>query len=310
MGTSHLFLLGAQKCGTSSLAAAIAAAFAEVELSSPKEPMLFSRGDFDCHRTLFAHPGNRFFMPDAEIEAAYEECFRGHGRVRLDASTSYLISRSACEAIVRVFPDSRALVVLRDPVERTVSAYWHYLRTGAICHGFDRAIEFGPPHLVNCGFYRRQLEAVFEVFGRDRVYVASDRHVYADPAAFADGFGEFAGLRQVGRFQPGRDNPGAYPMAPKLQRVLNYARQCSGKNFFHASGERNTLGAYGLAGGVAEVASRINLRRRRRPLVESRLVERLIELFRRENAGIEGMIDFGDASHWYGEYSGYVATAR
>lgn len=303
-GPGPLFIVGAQKAGTSSLAAAIGNSYAEVEVSLPKEPMVFSLGDFDCHRTMFADDATPFFADDAEKRRLFAACFHGDQRVKLDASTSYMISPEACKAIARNYPGARAIVMLRDPMARMVSAYWHYVRTGVVCHDFDRAIEFGPSHLVNCGFYRQHLQVLFSTFGRERVLVASDRHVYSTPEAFASLLEKFAGLRPS-PFVLGRDNAGSYPRLVGLQLLANYMRQRSDKNFRHGAKSTNRWQTYGLLGGAAELLTRLNIRASHRPRLHSRLVPRLLEIYRRENAGLDALLDFGDTGHWYQDYSRY-----
>jgi hypothetical protein len=306
--TRHLFIVGAQKCGTSSLASAICQAFNDIELSAPKEPMVFSRGDFECHRTRFKDFEVPFFQSVTEMRDEYDACFAGD-RVRLDASTSYMISPLACTTINRIFPDARIVVVLRDPVERMVSAYWHYLRSGLVCHDFDRAIELGPLHLVECGFYRRHVDSLVSIFGRERLLVLSDRHLYADPEGFLQRFEVFTGLSHSNKFTLGRDNAGAYPLMLRSQQLANYLRQRSNKNFFHRSVTSNRLKTYGLVGGVAEAFSRLNIRRAMRPKIRTELLVRLVDLYRRENQGIDDLLDMGDTGHWYQDYSTYFDGA-
>ncbi len=305
MLTRNLFILGAQKCGTSSLAIALDGAFSEIELSTPKEPMIFSLGDFETHRTPFCDLQKPFFVDNEEKRRMHEACFHTDASVRLDASTSYAISPLACEAIKACFPDAKAILLLRDPVERMVSAYWHYVRTGLIAHGFDRAIELGPLHLVNCGFYLKHIRDVSRILGRENLLVVSDRHLYDEPAAFLERFESFTGLSHCNDFTLGRDNIGKYPRMAGFQLFANYFRQKSKKNFYHRAKADSRLKTYGLLGGAAELLTRFNICKDERPRLRSLLVERLVTMYRVENEGIDEYFDLGNPAHWYGDYSRY-----
>ena len=127
---SYLFLIGAPKCGTSSLAVWLKRQRGVV-LSRPKEPCHFT--DFGAHR--WTGPGTRHFIePWLTDRAAYEALFpRGEDvRWRVDASTDYLWNEPAADRIAAFAREHevRVAVILRDPVERAVSEHQHLLRDG------------------------------------------------------------------------------------------------------------------------------------------------------------------------------------
>jgi hypothetical protein len=126
------YLIGAQKAGTTSLARVLDL-HPRITLSHPKEPDFFTgnweRG-WDWYAARFApEPGNA---------------------VLLDASTSYSMAPvrpiagsrldKVPERIAAACPDPRFIYVLRDPVERAWSAYWHAVRAGSERESFERAV--------------------------------------------------------------------------------------------------------------------------------------------------------------------------
>ena len=122
---ANTFLIGAQKAGTTYLAALLDQS-ADVCVSDPKEPQFFSTG-FD-----------RGF-------ADYARCFADPGaRIRLDASTTYTFLRPlhamatpeapgllapVPERILAAAPEAKFIYILRDPVKRAASAYRHNMRS-------------------------------------------------------------------------------------------------------------------------------------------------------------------------------------
>ncbi|MDP9181934.1 MAG: sulfotransferase, partial [Actinomycetota bacterium] len=103
-----LLVLGAPKCGTSTLAAW-----------------------WDAHPQGYTAPGKEvgFFTPYWSRGLDwYRDQFAGAapGQVTCDASPGYLYSPEALDRIAQVLPDARLAVVLREPVSR-VWSHWCYM---------------------------------------------------------------------------------------------------------------------------------------------------------------------------------------
>lgn len=114
MRKPDFFLIGAPKCGTSSMAAWLAQHPA-IYMSPEKEPHFFSPDH-----------GPRG-VPDL---AAYEALFAGAGPAHAavgEASTRYLFSRAAVPAILDYAPAARFIVMLRNPLQMAPSLHQHNL---------------------------------------------------------------------------------------------------------------------------------------------------------------------------------------
>ena len=111
------FIIGAPKCGTTSLAHWLQQ-HPGVFLSTPKEPHFFN-ADMTNRRYTNEHAYRRLFAKaPADVEAVGE------------ASTWYLASEAAVPAILRRQPDARLIILARDPVEMAVSLFIHNRRHG------------------------------------------------------------------------------------------------------------------------------------------------------------------------------------
>lgn len=112
----NFFILGAPKCGTTSLAAWLAK-HPSVFLSPIEEPHFFNTDDRQGLTTL----------------AAYEELFRDardyHSAVG-EASVWYLSSSEAVRNILQYQPDARFIVMLRNPVEMVPALHTEMLLSG------------------------------------------------------------------------------------------------------------------------------------------------------------------------------------
>lgn len=181
------FLVGAQKCATSFLADALAA-HPDVCLAMPKEPNFF---------TVNREKGTQW----------YRACFATpDAPVLLDASPSYSFAPTRPERqtaanpaygvpgrIAAFSPSARILYVVRDPVKRTYSAYWHEVRTGYEDRPFLDAIDRRDTYL-DASRYHFQVSQYLATFGPERVLVLDMGEVAGDPAAACRRAWRFLGL--------------------------------------------------------------------------------------------------------------------
>lgn len=107
----NLFILGAPKCGTSSVASWLAT-HKEICMCKVKEPNFFC-SDLNIAKTIDENEYLRLF-PAPKCNSA---------RWLAEASTMYMHSRVAVPKIEEKYPDARYLVLLRNPSEQVVS--WH-----------------------------------------------------------------------------------------------------------------------------------------------------------------------------------------
>jgi hypothetical protein len=142
MARPNLFLVGAPRCGTTTLHHYLAQHPA-VFMSTPKEPHYFCS---DIHRELDAHQGGArdpLFREEEQylrlFEAATTEPIRG------ESSVYYLYSEEAARGIARFAPDARIVVMLRDPLEFLRSLHAKLLWAGDEDQAsFERALDLEP----------------------------------------------------------------------------------------------------------------------------------------------------------------------
>lgn len=111
----NLFIIGAPKCGTSSLFDWLTC-HADIRGSRVKEPFFL---------TDPAHPLSR--RPNLVLDgmAAYETLFApddANAPVRMESTTHYLFDSMARD-VIAAMPDARAVVVLREPAARVYSSF-------------------------------------------------------------------------------------------------------------------------------------------------------------------------------------------
>jgi hypothetical protein len=199
-------LLGAPKCGTSALHAALAR-HPQLFLSEPKEPKFFltdgppptSGGGPGDIPTWGEHVWRRDEY-EALFAAAPPEALCG------ESTVFYLYDRAAQRRIRALLPDARLVAVLRDPVERAHSN-WAHLRGADLEPEADflTALEREPEriaagwahfwHYAAQGRYGEQLEHLYSLFPRDQVLLIRYRELRDAPVETADRVCAFLGVK-------------------------------------------------------------------------------------------------------------------
>jgi hypothetical protein len=154
------YLIGAQKAGTTTLAYLLDQ-HPRLTIGEEKEPHFFTdnwRKGLNWYRKQY--PG-----------ASTALC--------MDASTSYAMApltggwkkrnprlfEGVPARVHSARPDARFIYLLRDPVERTYSGYWHDVRTGVRNEAFTAAVRRNPFYLDVSDYYG-QLQRWLEYFPR------------------------------------------------------------------------------------------------------------------------------------------------
>lgn len=224
-------VIGAQRCGTTTLFKALAAhprvLRPPVDKGTDYYSIYYARGrSWYRGRMPLARPGRPAYR-------TFEAC------------TYYLFHPFAIERIANDLPQVKLVVLLRDPVIRAYSAYKHeYARGFETEPDFGRALELEDGRLEGevermradvsyeslahrhhayrrRGQYVDQLARVFAHFPRQQVHVMDSEAFFADPSAQYRALVEFLGLErwEPPRFEALNARPGS-PMPADAREFL------------------------------------------------------------------------------------------
>jgi hypothetical protein len=114
-------------------------------------------------------------------------------------------------------------MILRDPVKRAYSAYWHGIRSGVWTRRFEDEVRFGNGILLRFGHYEEQLRRYFAEFGRDRVLVMHFDDLLQSPGPVLEKLLGFLGLTVDRGVLPDlpKLNESFYPRWPSLHRRIS-----------------------------------------------------------------------------------------
>jgi hypothetical protein len=198
-------LLGAPKCGTSALHAALARHPA-LYLSDPKEPKYFLTDG--PPPTRGGGPGDAATWAEHVWQREeYEALFADAPPASLcgESTVFYLYDRSAQRRIRSLIPETRLIAVLRDPVERAHSN-WAHLRDADLepeadfGTAMDREAERAAAgwahfwHYAAQGRYGEQLDHLISLFPRRQVLLLRYRELRDAPVETVDRVCRFLGV--------------------------------------------------------------------------------------------------------------------
>lgn len=188
-------IIGAMKCGTTTLAVDIGAQDG-VFFTTPKEPNYFSDDE------IFA-----------QGEGWYSGLFDGAGPNDLkgEGSTHYTKLPTHPKTLERMdaLPDHcRFIYMIRNPVARAMSHYIHEWTHEVITSAPEAAFD-DFPELVDYGRYAWQIAPYIKKFGSERIMLTSLEQFKADPQAELDRIAEFLGHPGFSHVDVGAQNASA-----------------------------------------------------------------------------------------------------
>jgi hypothetical protein len=168
-------IAGAMKCGTTSMHY-ILDSHPNVFIPQ-KEINFFDVDDLIQHPDFFFFESQRWCYPsfakkNAEYWSWYRAFFADAGEDQLlgEDSTCYLASDVAPERISKVDKEIKIIIMLRDPVDRAYSHYWHLVRTGRATLSFEETLQTEPASVLIRSLYEKQVRNYLRFIPRDRLF--------------------------------------------------------------------------------------------------------------------------------------------
>ena len=165
----NLFIIGSMKSGTTSLHEYLNE-HPDIFMSEVKEPGYFA----DCM--------NYYPKELAWYESLFEDV--KDEKIIGESSTNYTKLPICTDVVQKIWeynPDARFIYLMRDPIKRTMSHYWHGVKYGDertdILTVIKKKQEF-----IDFSDYAYQLEPYIERFGLDRIYTLTFESFIKDPA--------------------------------------------------------------------------------------------------------------------------------
>jgi hypothetical protein len=167
------FIVGAPKSATTSLYHYLGQ-HEGISMSTIKEPDFFSHTELHKQKLYYKS------KPVSDINT-YHNLFLTKKKSQLlgEASVSYLFYPKVSERIFSYNPNAKIIIVLRNPVERTVSHYQMDKRLGFIKYNLadvlnDSTIENHSLYYqqyIQLSYYYQQVKKYIDVFGKENICI-------------------------------------------------------------------------------------------------------------------------------------------
>lgn len=202
------FLIGAQKAGTTFLSFLLDQ-HPEITLSAPKEPHYFTlnwKRGVNWYSERFVGPPETVFMDASPSYTNARLAKHEDSRFEIDNPFADVPRR-----IHELSPHARFIYLLRDPVERTYSSYWHEVQKGNETRPFRQALSEDSSYLRKSA-YARQLSLYLEFYGKESLLCLLFEQLKKEPVGTAQKCFRFLGVREdvVPSTQGGRNESFTY----------------------------------------------------------------------------------------------------
>jgi hypothetical protein len=226
------FVVGAPRCGTTAISRFVKR-HPEVRFSTVKEPHFFAQHDLrglsdeELRRTVEEEYLGRFFPSEDTGQ-----------RIGGDGSVSYLYAPEQMEPVLRLWPDSRFIVAVRDPMAMLPSLHRRLIYIGdETLRKFQDAWAATPERAAGrkipkscadprwlrydeAGRLATYVERLFATVGRDRCLVVVFDDLVTDPAGQGERIREFLGLQRADGVKIKRARSASGIRSVWLQRLL------------------------------------------------------------------------------------------
>lgn len=185
MTLPNFLLIGAQKCGTTWLAAMLTQ---HPEIFSPETKELhffdladrYARGlawyeeQFEgrAGETAVGEATPNYLGITCEVPPDASRCLEARGIDSEKMAVSYPNTHDDIAALThQALPDAKLILLLRNPVDRAISSYFHQIRMRRIPPTrriLDAGVEYG---ILSMGFYYTHLMRWLRFYPRDRVLI-------------------------------------------------------------------------------------------------------------------------------------------
>ena len=284
-----------------------------------------------CHKNIFIPKGEvHFFSIDDVIQHSdfffgtakkeipdYEQHFEAYlswyesfferaeaGQCVGEDSTVYLASEKAPARIYELLPEVKLIFLLRDPVVRTYSHYWHLVWTGRTTHSFEKMLKHTPFGLLQRSFYKEQLDRYLNIFPASNIKVLIFEHFINNLQQSVDEVCRFIGVQgslDVSK-NDAHHNKSRVPRFPKLHVALSrwLAEEKSRQYAEHLPG--TSAGAPNAwlkaARKVRGALIRANLKEGTYPPMRSETRISLQHVLARKNKGLSELIGHDVGAYW------------
>ena len=305
-------IAGGMKCGTSTLHWLLNQ-HQEVFIpgSAEEEPHFFSIDDMEQNPDFFLKTKHEWPCWDYETEfelylSWYLSFFKDAKPKQLigEDCVSYLYSKKAPKRIKELLPEVKLIFLLRDPVERTYSQYWHWVKTNRAIYSFEDTLQFAPGHLLDRSRYYEHLLRFAQQFDQKQIKVILFEDFICNMQQVLNSLCDFLNISKTIdiKMHSTHINKATVPRSIPLQLFFNriFHTRYSGRKYqcYHLPGAKPE-NSPGFPPKILTLSQRLNLTQKHRyPKMNADTRSFLEALFRKENRKLSSLVDINVTKFW------------
>ncbi|MDJ0744159.1 MAG: tetratricopeptide repeat protein [Xenococcaceae cyanobacterium MO_167.B27] len=216
-------IIGAAKCGTTSL---------NRYLSHHPQILLPHKKELDFFWRRYDY-GIDWYLSQFPTITDREDFITG------EATPNYIRFPLAAQRIKQDFPNTKLILLLRNPIDRTISWHYHKLSHGQLKEDLETAIltqikelaSLNEAEIINSGYakldsvisslYIYKVKSWLEVFPREQVLILNSEYFYSNTAKAMEEVYNFLGLPNYPLAQYPKINTGSYsPADERIRKIL------------------------------------------------------------------------------------------
>ena len=175
----NLFIIGAMKSGTTYLHDLLST-HPDIFMSKIKEPCFFVKS-----HELKKFAPSMWNMGISQNRAKYFQLFENVSNEKIVGESTTLYAKfpklsGVPEKICAFNPDARFIYVMRDPIERTLSHFWHNVRVESRMVDIYEGIK-SDPHYMNVSYYALQINEYLRFFDKNRFFFCTFEEMIKKP---------------------------------------------------------------------------------------------------------------------------------
>jgi len=308
-------IVGAMKSGTTSIHHILNH---HVHVFIPKREIhFFDIDDIQQHPDFFMDDNGKWIFHDYDHHCQdyldwYSNFFRNTADEQVigEDSTTYMASCKAPPRIAKLLPNAKLIFMLRDPVTRAYSHYWHLVNSGRAIYDFEATLRHTPGTILQRGYYKAQITRIMHYFPKDQLKFVIFEEFIKNTQAIVDDVCEFLGLgttvetRVIDTHQHIGMAPRSLSLKLRANRINRRAAERIYQGYLPTPGiekqEPSIIGRFiehlSLTIAISKIINRTA--RPKYPPMANDMREFLKKLYAKENMGLSDLIELDIERYW------------